>query len=296
MSLFGLLNINKPVGLTSRDAVNRVQRLIRPTKVGHAGTLDPIATGVLVLCLGPATRLIEHVQQMPKRYRATFRLGCTSDSDDIELPVTELINPPMPTREEISQALTPFIGTIEQTPPIYSAIKVQGKKSYDLARQGKAVELKPRPVVIHQIDVCDYRYPELVLDIQCGSGFYVRSLGRDLAVTLGTAAVMTALERTAIGDFEVAQALDPKALDLELIERELIPATQAVTACPQIKLTDTQVEEINHGRAINSSAGQGSFDAGQEIALLYPDTTLFALAKEKADGRLWPCRVFKQSR
>ena len=207
--MFGLLNLNKPKGLTSRDAVNRAQRITgKRVKVGHAGTLDPIATGVLVVCLGPATRLIEHVQRMPKRYRGTFLLGCRSPSDDVELEPKLLTDPPIPTREQVEAALPAFVGDIQQVPPAYSAIKLGGQKAYDLARRGDAPDLPPRPVTIHAIGVARYEYPELVLDIHCGSGTYIRSLGRDLAAALGTAAVMSELERTAIGEFRVEDAVD----------------------------------------------------------------------------------------
>jgi tRNA pseudouridine55 synthase len=203
--MIGLLNINKPTGKTSRDVVNHVQRLVRPAKVGHAGTLDPLATGVLVVCVGPATRLIQYVQQMPKRYRATFLLGCRSDSDDTELEVTP-VDAPAATRSAIETALPNFVGTIQQRPPAFSAIKVKGKRAYDLARNGEQIQLEARPITIHGIDIVSYDYPELVLDIRCGSGTYIRSIGRDLAEQLGTAAVMSALERTEIGRFRATDA------------------------------------------------------------------------------------------
>src|SRR5436309_1327485 len=150
--MFGLLNVEKPAGLTSRDVVNRVQRLVRPHKVGHAGTLDPLATGVLVLAVGPATRLVEYIQQMPKMYQSAFLLGRTSDTEDIEGNVTELSEPPIPNRKEIVSAISSFVGTIEQRPPAYSALKVAGRPAYKLARRGEEPQLAPRPVVVHSIE------------------------------------------------------------------------------------------------------------------------------------------------
>src|SRR5206468_2581373 len=146
--------------LTSRDVVNRVQRLVRPHKVGHAGTLDPQATGVLVLALGPATRLVEYVQQMPKTYQATFLLGRTSDTEDIAGTVVELPAPVVPTRAEIETAIPRFLGTIEQRPPAYSALKVAGRRAYELARRGDAVELAPRSIEVHSLEIVRYDYPE----------------------------------------------------------------------------------------------------------------------------------------
>ena len=203
-AMFGLLNVHKPAGITSRDVVNRIQRVVRPVKVGHAGTLDPLATGVLVICLGSATRLIEYVQRMPKHYRGTFLLGRKSDTEDIEGEIEVLDAAPQPSIDEIHAALPQFVGTIRQRPPAYSALKVGGKRAYQLARAGQEVQLAARPIEVYSLSLQHYEYPEIVLDIQCGSGTYVRSLGRDLADGLGTGAVMSALERTAIGDFDLS--------------------------------------------------------------------------------------------
>src|SRR6478609_12096076 len=213
--MFGLLNVDKPAGITSRDVVNRVQRLVRPHKVGHAGTLDPLATGVLVIAIGPATRLIEYVQRMPKSYQGTFLLGRTSDTEDVEGNVVELPHTPVPSRDDILAAIPRFLGTIEQRPPAFSALKVAGQAAYKLARRGEAVELAARPVEIISIDLVRYEYPELELRVRCGSGTYIRSLGRDLAEALGSAAVMSQLRRIAIGPFQVEESLQLADLALE---------------------------------------------------------------------------------
>ncbi len=273
--MFGILNINKPAGWTSRDAVNRVQGLVRPAKVGHAGTLDPLATGVLVVCVGPATRLIEYVQRMPKNYVATFQLGVTSPSDDTELETTSLVSAAVPTIAEIGAALPHFIGDIEQRPPKYSAVKVRGRRAYDLARKGNDVELAARTVAIHSIDILRYEYPELVLDISCGSGTYIRSLGRDLAESLDTGAVMSALERTAIGDFGLTQALPVDNLSREQVESRLQPAVRAIAALAPIRLTNDQVAAIRCGRAIHvelcgTDEAVGLTSAGELVAILRP--------------------------
>ena len=193
---FGLLCVNKPVGMTSRQAVNVVQRLARPAKVGHAGTLDPLADGVLVVGVGSATRLLEYVQQMRKRYVGTFLLGRSSPTEDTEGQVTECPDAPVPTLDEIGSAAARWTGRIAQRPPAFSALKVAGRRAYDLARRGKLPQLAPRPVDVFQIEIRRYQYPELVLNVECGGGTYIRSLGRDLAESLGTAAVMSALTRT----------------------------------------------------------------------------------------------------
>src|SRR3954465_13086591 len=164
MPPFGVLNVHKPKGITSRDAVDRVERLVRPAKAGHAGTLDPLATGVLVICVGQATRLIRFVQRMPKRYLATFLLGQTSETHDIEREVAGIPNAIVPTCEAIERLLPQFMGDIQQRPPAHSAIKIGGRRAYKLARKGADFELAPRTVTIHQINLLRYEYPELKLD------------------------------------------------------------------------------------------------------------------------------------
>ena len=243
----GILNIDKPAGLTSRDVVNLVQRLVRPAKVGHAGTLDPLATGVLVVCVGKATRLIQYIQQLPKCYRAEFLLGRQSNTDDIEGDVTLLDNASTPALRDIEGALPQFLGRIEQRPPAFSALKIAGQPAYKLARKGQAVELAARPVEIHGLQVLAYDYPRLLMEIRCGSGTYVRSLGRDLAQSLGTAAVMSALQRTTIGGFRVAAADAPQDLDASNLNSRLLNLETAVAHLPAIQLNAEEVHKVRHG-------------------------------------------------
>ncbi len=285
--MFGIFNVNKPAGWTSRDVVNRVQRLVRPAKAGHAGTLDPLATGVLVVCVGPATRLISYVQQMPKTYEATFLLGRTSPSEDTETEVAELTDAPQPTLAEIEACLPQFLGTIEQRPPAYSALKVQGQRAYKLAREGQAVELKSRPVEIYELKIASYTYPELRLTMRCGSGTYVRSLGRDLAESLGTGAVMSALRRTAIGDFAVGEGLDIEQLDGELIEKSLVAPLAAVAHLPRLELTESQQVELQHGRLISVEGTSIIPKSPDEIFVAVNSAgELLALVREKRPGLL----------
>ena len=254
MSHFGILNVNKPAGCSSRHVVDRIERLVRPAKAGHAGTLDPLAVGVLVVCVGQATRLISYVQQMPKQYRATFVLGRRSDTDDLEGEVTEIAGAPVPSRSKLDATLPQFLGDIQQVPPVHSAIKVGGRRSYKLARAGKAIELAPRMVTIHRLAICRYEYPVLELDIGCGSGTYVRSLGRDLAAALGTSAVMSALERTAIGGFHVRDALPLEDATADSVTQHLQPALAALANLPQVSLSELQLVELRHGRPIAMNA------------------------------------------
>ena len=287
MAEYGILNLNKPPGVTSRDLVNRIQRLARPAKVGHAGTLDPLATGVLVVCVGAATRLIEYVQRMPKGYTGTFLLGRTSETEDVDGQVTQLDDPPIPTREQLVTASAALVGRIEQRPPIYSALKVGGRRAYALARKGHAVELKPRPVTVHRLEVKAYDYPELTLDVECGSGTYIRSIGRDLAESLGTAAVMSGLVRTKIGRFVIEESLDPQHLTQQNWANRLLPASQAVGCLPCLELSAEEIAEIRHGRLISKVAEEGS---AEEFAAVDGSGRLVAVLTRRGPGLLGPLR------
>ena len=286
--MFGLLNINKRQGLTSRDVVNRVQRLVRPAKVGHAGTLDPLASGVLVVGVGPATRLVKHVQRMRKVYDAEFLLGRTSDTEDVEGQVVPLENSPRPTRDQIAAVLPRFVGQIEQVPPVFSALKVKGRRAYDLARRGKAVKLAPRPVTIYEIRLLDFQYPKLRLEITCGSGTYIRSLGRDLAVALGSGAVMSRLDRTAIGDFTTDSACRMDELTADGLPKQLLPARLAVADLPSVTLDDQQIGRIRHGLTIENRWNV----QGDEISALDRAGELLAILTTRSGGTLGPIRNF----
>jgi tRNA pseudouridine55 synthase len=273
--LHGLFCVNKPAGITSRAAVDHVQRLARPAKVGHAGTLDPLASGVLVIAVGAATRLIEYVQQMPKTYQAKFLLGRRSDTDDIEGEVTELDNPPLPTLDEVRTAAQGLTGEILQRPPVYSAVKIAGRRAYALARQGKPVEPAARHVSVYRLDVDGYEYPELGLQIECGSGTYVRSLGRDLAEGLGTAAVMSRLVRTAIGSFRIEDAIELESLQPDAWTVPMQPMLRAVEHLPRVELDAEEIIRVRAGQLVSDHGLRGESgelagldSAGQLVAIL----------------------------
>jgi tRNA pseudouridine55 synthase len=279
--MHGFLNLNKPAGATSRQVVNRIQRLTGIARVGHAGTLDPLATGVLVVGVGAATRLIEYVQRMTKSYRGTFLLGRSSPTEDLEGEVTLLQDPRVPTLDEVTAAAGQFVGRIRQRPPAYSALKVQGRPAYRLARQGRPVELAAREVTIHRLAVAAYEYPELVLEVECSGGTYIRSLGRDLAESLGTAAVMSALVRTAVGGFTIAEAADPRGLTAESCAARLEPLLRAVEMLPKIVLSAEEAVRIGHGLTIRAGA-TGFASARPDTALAEPVAPAPALAEPVA--------------
>ena len=285
--MFGILNVNKPSTWTSRDVVNRVFGVIRPAKAGHCGTLDPLATGVLLVCVGSATRLIRIAQLLPKRYVGTFQMGVTSPSDDTELETTPVVNAHVPTLAEIEALLPRFTGQIMQRPPAYSAIKLQGEKAYDLARKGEVVDIPPRPVTIHRLSIVRYEHPELVLDIECGSGTYIRSLGRDLAELLGTGAAMSALERTAIGPFRVADGCTPQQIYEQGVEPFLQAPNLVLGTLPRLEISDSEVDDIRHGRFLHRPGPHPP-----ELAALDAAGTLVGLVAPRDSTTLGPKMIF----
>ncbi len=289
MTTWGLLNLDKPSGVTSRHVVDRVQRLAGRRKAGHAGTLDPLASGVLVVAVGAATRLVEYVQRMPKRYLGTFLLGRQSPTEDVEGEVVRLADPPVPTEEAICRAAQTLTGQILQRPPAYSALKVRGHRAYDLARQGKPVVLEPRKITVYRLDVVAYDYPELKLAVECSGGTYVRSLGRDLAEALGTGAVMSALVRTAIGEFTLERAVPLAELTADNWSSYLRPALEAVEQLPQVTLDPQQLRRIRAGQTI---ARPGVEPGRSDVAALDERGRLVALLRQRGDDQLGPRRNF----
>jgi tRNA pseudouridine55 synthase len=287
----GILNLNKPAGISSRQAIDHVKRLVRPTKVGHAGTLDPLASGVLVVCIGQTTRLVQFIQQMPKRYRAEFLLGRTSPTEDIEGEITVLANPPIAAIAQLNLACQRFTGNIEQRPPAFSALKVAGRRAYAIARRGQEVQLAPRPVTIHELAVVDYHYPHLLLDIRCSAGTYVRSLGRDLAESLGTGAVMSALVRTEVGSFHLDRAIDLQDLTPSTLRERIVPPELALMGLPRMVLNEHEIQELRYGRSV-SSARQPGLLAEARVVAVDIDGNVLAILERRGESDLWPAINF----
>ncbi len=225
-----ILCFDKPYRWTSFDVVGRIRRLlcrkmgIKKLKVGHAGTLDPLATGVLIVCTGRATKQIDSLQAGTKEYIATLRLGATTPSFDLEKPIDATYPTEHITRELVEQALERFKGEIQQVPPTFSACKVDGKRAYEMARKGKEVELKPKTLVIDEIELTDCSLPDITIRVVCSKGTYIRALARDIGQALNSGAHLTALRRTRVGNYAVGNCLDPEHfiewLDGQTIEME----------------------------------------------------------------------------
>jgi tRNA pseudouridine55 synthase len=234
--LTGVIAIDKPPGVSSRRVVDAVAKALGSKAVGHAGTLDPLAEGVVVACVGRATKLVDFIHDLPKHYRGGFLLGRSSASDDLETPVEEEAAPVRPSAAALAAALPAFRGAILQRPCDYSAVHVAGRRAYRLARQGRPVALAAKPVRIDRLEVTAYDWPRLGLDIVCSSGTFVRALGRDLAAAIGTRAVMESLVRTAVGPFRREAAVPLDAVTADSVRRGLLPAVAAVPHLPRLTL------------------------------------------------------------
>ncbi len=304
MNDFGFLNCNKPPGMTSRDVVNVVQRRIRPAKVGHAGTLDPLAEGVLVVGVGPAVRLIPYVQQQPKHYLGSFRLAASSESGDLEGEVLQHPELPIPTRAQLDLAVEQLTGEIDQVPPAHSAIWVDGQRAYKRVRAGEKVDMPSRTVMIHSLEIVQYDFPELKVDIVCGSGTYIRTLGKDLAQLAGSTAVMTHLRRLGIGEFRFNDSVSIQQLREEPIDSLLVPPTLGVTHLPRLEIDHQQSVRLGHGLCIDGVASSALLRGGcagesasecaedcSEAVAIRSDGCLRSIVRRKR-GMWCPYRVF----
>ena len=249
--MFGFLNIDKPLGLTSHDVVAKARRKLGIKKIGHAGTLDPLASGVLILCVGAATRLSEYVMDSTKQYRARVRLGVVTTTYDAEGTVVSERDAAHITQADVEAALTPFLGVIEQIPPMYSAIKQGGVKLYDLARAGETVEREPRPVRIDALTITDWQAPEFTLDVTCSAGTYIRSLAYDLGEALGVGAHLAGLVRVGSGRFGLAQAVPlDSLLTADDPQTYLIPPRPELLGMIPLTLNADMENDVKHGRML----------------------------------------------
>jgi tRNA pseudouridine55 synthase len=291
-AISGVLVVDKPVGLTSHDVVQIVRKGTNIRRAGHTGTLDPRASGVLVILVGPAVRLSEYVSASDKRYQAVIRLGATTDTYDADgrilatQPVDKL------NETQFEEALQSFVGEIEQVPPPYSAVKIKGRKAYEMAREGEEIDLSPRRIKVYNLELLEWAPPEAVIDVYCSSGTYVRSLAHDLGEKLGVGAHLIGLRRTKSGRFTLRDAVPLRRLREAFDDgnwyQYLIPAAEALSDWPAIELEHEQVDAIRHGHRIPAQEGaegmvRGVSEQGELVALL----------EYVPDGNEWqPKKVF----
>ncbi len=288
----GILNLNKPLHITSHDAVAQVRRryqaLTHSRKVGHAGTLDPLADGVLVICLGAATRLSEYMMRSRKVYRAQVTLGASTSTYDAAGEILSQSDPGQITQEELEGALRQFDGEIQQIPPMYSAVKVKGKKLYELARAGKTVARNPRKVTVHSIELLSWERPVLQLEIHCGPGTYIRALAHDLGRALGVGAYLSSLRRVASGAFHISESVPlERVLKDDGWMARIVPPYLALQQYPRLTLNADEINQVRHGRFIPR---RHEADSGLAFAFA-ADRQLIAILQARGD--VWkPHKVF----
>lgn len=282
-SMDGLLILDKPSGPTSFALVDRVRRLCRIRRVGHAGTLDPLASGILLILLGQATRIARYLEPLPKEYRAVIKLGVATDTDDAEGRIISQAEVPLLSRAEVASRLKRYIGEIEQIPPLYSALKKNGQPFYRLARKGQKELPKPRMVRIHRLELLDFNGQEVELDIACSRGTYVRALARDLGRELGCGGMLAWLRRTAVGPFGVENATAWQGLDREKIESASLTIDQALAFMPAVELDQDEARAIGQGRPVRAAAQEA-----EGVAIrLRRGGRLLAIGK-KIEGQIRP--------
>lgn len=275
----GVVAVDKPAGVTSRRVVDVVARCLGTRAAGHAGTLDPLAEGVVLVCLGAATRLVDFLHELPKHYTATFLLGRSSPSDDLETEVVVAEPLQRPDRGAIAAALGAFRGDVLQRPCDYSAVHVDGKRAYRLARQGRPVPLAAKPVRIDRLELTGYDWPRLGLDIVCSSGTFVRAIGRDLAESLGTRAVMESLIRVAVGPFTRSAAVPLAAVTPATVAAATITPAAAVEHLPRMVLEGDALARAARGMMLALEA-----DAAETIAAVDAAGSLVGILRQHPSG------------
>jgi len=243
----GVLNVNKPSGITSYDVIRRLKPVLDTGRLGHAGTLDPLATGVLLVLVNEATKTAEYLQLQDKEYVAEVRLGIRTDTDDISGKVQEEKPVVGITREQVSAVIARFVGEVEQVPPVFSAVKKEGERSYRLARQGEVPVHAPRRVTVHELELLEVNLPMLRLRAKVSRGTYIRALARDIGAALGIGATLQSLIRTRIGAFSVQNAVELEAAD---IAEHLIPVEQALAFLPFVTVADAAIPRLRTGRVL----------------------------------------------
>ncbi|WP_054956119.1 tRNA pseudouridine(55) synthase TruB [Paenibacillus dakarensis] len=299
--LEGVLAVLKPAGWTSHDVVAKVRRLVKMKRIGHAGTLDPEVTGVLPLCLGRATRVVEYMQDLPKEYKAVLRLGLSTDTEDLTGNVIEAVDEVKVTRAEAEETLRSFTGEISQVPPMYSAVKVDGKRLYELAREGKTVERKSRKVNVHEIEMTGFEeqgtYTDITFRVLCSKGTYIRTLCVDIGKKLGLPSTMAKLERTLSAGISSS-----KCLTLEEIEQfmadgslhsRLIPVDEAISHLHAHTVTDEKRSAALQGQRLSAQVVSPPVKTSDCIRLYdSADKFLGIFRKQEESGAIAPVKVF----
>ena len=298
VSPYGILVLDKPLGISSMEAVRRIKRASGTRKVGHGGTLDPMATGVILVCLGRATRVVEYILDSSKEYIGEVCLGISTDSYDSEGEITSRSDPSGVTIEEVEDVLGRFLGEIKQTPPMFSALKRQGKRLYELARQGIEVEREPRSMTVHSIQLEDWKPPVATVHIECSRGFYMRSLAHDIGVQLGCGAHLKSLTRTRTGQFRIADAVSIETAQSSFENGSwpelLLSLDSALGNLRAIVVGESEQESIRNGRPVPLSEDNSTLSPDEQFRAYSLNGEFLAIMRYDASDRCWrPNKVFK---
>lgn len=292
LDIHGIILLDKRLGVSSNKALQEVRHLFNANKAGHTGALDPLATGLLPLCFGEATKVSAMMLEDDKRYQVTVKLGVLTDTGDAEGAVIQTLPVPELSQAQIKACLQAFMGETEQVPPMYSALKYNGKKLYELARAGETVERKARRICISQLDLIDFADNQLSLDVRCSKGTYIRSLAEDIGVGLGTCGTVTALRRLQAGPFVLQDAYCIEQLQMmEPLVREgcLLPVDAPLQNMPAVRLEEAQAVSIRYGQTI-------CFNGGLLGAVrIYQGTAFLGLGEILMDGKLAPKKMFNMN-
>lgn len=294
MMISGILLMDKPAGCTSFDVVRRVKKVLRVRKIGHLGTLDPFATGLLPLCIGEATKLAPFLMPEPKTYRGTVKLGEDTDTQDLTGRVTAR-SEKLPDADEVPKAAARFVGEIEQTPPMFSAVHYQGQRAYKLARRGEKVDLPPRKVTIYRLEVEEVALPEVTITVTCSQGTYIRTLAADLGAALNCGGHLTALRRLTVGAFRVEEALPLAALEnlsLEEIAGRIIPLRDCLPGLRPVPVEPEEAQRLRQGQPVPLS--ENGFQEGEQVRVLAAGELVAVAQVRRAAPQavLAPIRVF----
>ncbi len=288
-AVHGILLLDKRIGVSSNRALQEVKRLYDANKAGHTGSLDPLATGLLPICLGEATKVSAYLLDQDKRYQVVVQLGIVTDTGDAEGVVIQN-NPVVPFATlELEHCLKAFVGTIDQVPPMYSALKHQGKKLYEYAREGLTIERKSRRITIYELELIEYKQDQLVLDVYCSKGTYIRTLAEDIGVALGCGGTVKELRRLAVGSFAIDQAYTIEQLqkqDDERLLQNLIAVDNPLFAMPAVNVSEEQAKAIKHGQALQID------DSVQGMVRIYSQQSFLGLGEMFLDGKLAPKKLF----
>jgi tRNA pseudouridine55 synthase len=292
----GLLLLNKPAGITSNQALQKVKRLLKARKAGHTGSLDPAATGMLPLCFGEATKVCAYLLNADKSYRVTAKLGEATDTADADGKIIATAEVPELTREKWQQILAGFRGESQQVPPMYSALKKDGKRLYELARKGEVVEREPRPVRIDEIDLLEISGTRLVFRVHCSKGTYVRTLVEDIAKIAGTVAHTSRLHRESVGDFRAEDMLDMAGAEEvaqegpDALRERLLPADVALAAWPDCRVSAADADRFSGGQAVAAATSEPGY-----VRVYAADGLFLGVGELGSDGTVAPKRIFHQA-